>query len=66
MRELEIAGAEMREADERERRKQVQQQFSFTDHDREGGGVRLRTGRDGLAQQKGGIGSPGQSLRASN
>jgi maintenance of morphology protein 1 len=66
MSELEIAGAEMREADERDRRKQAQQQYSFTDHDRDGGGVRLRAGKDGVGQQRGGIASPGHSLRASN
>ena len=65
MSELEVAGAELREADERERRKQVQQQLSFTDHDRDGGGVRLRAGRDGAGQERG-IGSPGHSLRALN
>ena len=43
MSELEMAGAEMREADERARRRQ--QLYGRTDHDREEGGVRLRAGR---------------------
>ena len=60
MSELEIAGAQMREADERERRKQ--QQFAFTDHDRDGG-VRLRAGREIPSVD---ARSPGHSVRASN
>lgn len=43
MTEIEIAGAEMREADERERRRQ--QSFRQTDHDRDGSGMRLRAER---------------------
>ncbi|WPH00693.1 Hypothetical protein R9X50_00352300 [Acrodontium crateriforme] len=57
MSELELAGAEMREADERAARRREQSQHGQrTDHDREGAeGLRMRTGRAN-AQRGGGIG----------
>ena len=63
--ELEIAGAEMREADDRERRRQ-QQPSARTDHDREGGsGVRLKAGREAVGQRPEGRGAS-YGVRASN
>lgn len=58
MSELEIAGAEMRDADERERRRGVERQR--TDHDRDGGGggVRLRAGRETSQRVDGAGGFP--------
>ena len=44
MTELEVAGAEIREAEDRERRRQ--QQFHHGDHDRQASGLRLRAGRE--------------------
>ena len=58
---LELAGAEMREADEWERRRQQQQR---TDHDREGAGMRLRAGREPNQRLDGRNGSFG--VRAPN
>ena len=66
MSELEIAGAEMREADERERQKRQGQQFSYSDLDREGGGVRLRAGMDRPGLQRVDPRSSGHEVRASN
>ena len=66
MSELEIAGAEMREAEERERQKRQGQQFSYSDHDREGGGVRLRAGVDRPGLQRVDPRSSGHEVRASN
>lgn len=63
MTSLEIAGAEMREADEREQRRQQQQQ-SRIDHDRQDSGMRLRAGRD--AGQRLEARTPSHTLRASS
>jgi maintenance of morphology protein 1 len=54
MSELEIAGAEMREADDRDRRRGLER--TRTDHDRDGGGVRLRAGREASQRVEGGGG----------
>ena len=70
MSDLEIAGAEMREADERERRKVQMLPFSSysgTDLDRDGGGgVRLRAGIDRPGLQRVDPRGSGHEVRASN
>ena len=63
MSELEIAGAEMREADERERRRQQTQQVR-TDHDRQDSSLRMRSGRDASSRLEGRSASYG--IRAPN
>lgn len=61
MSELEIAGQEMRDADERERRRGLQRQETFSQANLGGdaAGMRLRAGREGEGRVEGRSGTGG-------